>query len=108
MQGEGDWAAWKSESSLKSRLVNGLYVYEGASEKLLADGKDHEIDDYLGTDGATIKYNLDIAPVDLSKRPHFGRRLYRAILYVTDNKYADVKDAGAVFVTYLFYFGEVQ
>lgn len=105
LQSEKNWSDWKTEATFKSKVTSDIAVYEGASENLSADGKDHTIDDYLGTgENVTIKYRLQIAPVNKDK---FGNRLYRAILYVTDNKYAKVEEYGAVFVTYMFYFGEV-
>ena len=104
MQSEKDWAYWQNETSFKNEVVNGLAVYNGG-DKLVANGNDRTVDDYLGLKGVAIKYNLEIARVNTTK---FGDRLYRAILYATDNKYANVKEAGAVFVTYMVYMGEVQ
>jgi hypothetical protein len=98
-----DWSYWKNQDRFKNEVIRGLKVYEGGSDDLRLG--EHTIEDYLGTgENVTIKYKLEIAPVNTRK---FGQRLYRAILYASDNKYANIEEAGAVFVTYMYYFGEV-
>ena len=98
-----DWSYWKNQDRFKNEVIRGLKVYEGGSDDLRLG--EHTIEDYLGTgENVTIKYKLEIAPVNTRK---FGQRLYRAILYASDNKYARIEEAGAVFVTYMYYFGEV-
>lgn len=104
LQDEDDWRFWKTESQFSKEVIKGLVTSNEGGDSLKLG--ENTVDDYLGT-GVTIKYKLVIAPVDLPTQTKFGKRLFRAILYVTDNKYADVVDTGAVFVTYLFYFGEV-
>ncbi len=105
MQAVDDWKYWDFENKkydFKEEVVQGLPVYEGGKDLELGE---NTVDDYLGTgENVTIKYKLEIAPVNTKK---FGSRLYRAILYVSDNKYASLEEAGAVFVTYMYYFGEV-
>ena len=109
MQTEKDWAKWKNETTFKSEVVKGLTVYDGG-ENLSANGNDHTIKEYLGLKDVTIKYRLEIAPVNKTK---FGDGLYRAILYATDNRYAELDPANsnfaaAIFVTYMVYMGEVE
>lgn len=103
MQTVDDWKYWEKQESFKTEVVRDLKVYEGGGDNLGVG--EHTIDDYLGTgENVTIKYKLEIAPVNTRQ---FGQRLYRAILYASDNKYANLEEAGTVFVTYMFYFGEV-
>ena len=103
MQTIDDWRYWKNQNLFKTEVVKGLKVYDGGSDDLKLG--EHTVEDYLGTgENVTIKYKLEIAPVNTTQ---FGPRLYRAILYASDNKYANIDEAGTVFVTYMFYFGEV-
>jgi prepilin-type N-terminal cleavage/methylation domain-containing protein len=116
LQEEGDWSIWKSEQSFQREVLRGLTIDtsgspEGGGDPLRSG--ENVVRDYLGigrmagnkkSGVVNIKYRLDIEHVNASK---FGRRLYRAILHVSDNEYANVTDTGAVFVTYLFYAGEV-
>ena len=103
LQSENDWVKyWSSESKFGKEVIKGIPTYKGGEPLDLGE---HTVDNYLGTGDVTIKYNLQIEYVNTKK---FGEGLYRAILYVTDNKYADVKETGAIFVTYMAYFGEVK
>ena len=111
-----DWSIWKDETDFRRKVISGIVVDntgnpgEGAALKC---GEVTTVKDYLGigkTSGGgkrglvTIKYKLEIELVDNVK---YGHRLYRAILHVTDNEYANVDTAGAAFITYLVYLGEV-
>ena len=123
MQGEDDyWKFWKDENKFPTEVTKDIFIdtegkpgKNGGNPKLEFGEKEYVVKDYLGigknaggrnrmSGVVNIKYKLVIKPVDTSR---FGWRLYRAILYVSDNEYADVVDTGAVFVTYMFYFGEV-
>jgi prepilin-type N-terminal cleavage/methylation domain-containing protein len=102
MQTIGDWRYWRTPNQFKTEVVRDIRVYEGGPNLRLGEDT---IPNYLGTDeNVTIKYRLEIDTVNTAQ---FGPRLYRAILYASDNKYADLDEAGTVFVTYMFYFGEV-
>ena len=113
-----NWNFWKNEKTFKDKVTQGLAVDNtGDPEEgpKLVYGKVETVEDYLGIGKSggtargqvTIKYRLDIEPVtDSSGKMKYGHSLYRATLFVTDNEYADI-DTGAVFVTYMFYLGEV-
>ena len=87
--------------------------------------EEYEVTDYLGlsrmannskSGRINIRYRLEIEVVamkstDLNGNTKiiaepYGKRLYRAILHVTDNPSTSL-DNGTVFVTYLAYLGEV-
>ena len=109
MQSAKDWTKWKNEATFRNEVVKGLTGYNGG-ENLSANGNDHTIKEYLGLKDVTIKYRLEIAPVN---KTLFGDGLYRAILYATDNRYAELDPsksnfAAAIFVTYMVYMGEVE
>ena len=119
MQGEADWATWKSESKFKTAIIKGVKVDtsgdnpKGDQKGQLRVGVEDKIEDYLGlgkkannskSGRINIRYKLYIAPVN--QPDNYGGRLYRAILYVTDNPSLDL-DYGTIFVTYLAYLGEV-
>ncbi len=128
MQGEADWKFWKDKSSFISAIKNaGLKVdTKGDSPKgdhVLKIGSEDRVEDYLGlskkannskSGRINIRYKLEIELVarrilkngQYIDQPLYGKRLYRAILHVTDNPSLDV-DNGTVFVTYMAYLGEV-
>ena len=127
MQGEDDWSLWEDEGKFKSALIKDLKIDTSGNsllgnDALHADGQVHKVSDYLGlaqksrngkSGQISIRYMLQIDEV---KNPEdFDKRLYRAILRVTDNpslalvKTVDGKKEynGMVFVTYFAYLGEV-
>ena len=122
MQKEGDWKYWKNEKTFRDTIVKGVKVdtsgdnLAGNKGLVIGEGK---VDDYLGlgrmadnskSGRITIRYRLEIDVVSKTvsgkKVEPYGKRLYRAILHVTDNPSLDL-DNGTVFVTYLAYLGEV-
>jgi prepilin-type N-terminal cleavage/methylation domain-containing protein len=119
MQSEADWATWKTESKFKTAIIRGVKVDtsgdspKGDQKGQIREGSEDKIEDYLGlgkkannskSGRINIRYKLDIAQVN--QPDNYGGRLYRAILYVTDNPSLDLS-YGTVFVTYLAYLGEV-
>ena len=143
MQGKDDWPLWESESAFKREIVKNLKIDTSGNDPLgdhqivIASStiEDDKVSDYMGlakmsrnrkSGQITIRYRLEIESVPEfvgSRRVEpFGKRLYRAILHVTDNptlalaekdrgndgktKYIDTGH-GIVFVTFLAYLGEV-
>ena len=119
MQSEADWATWKLEKSFKAAIIKGVRVDtsgespKGDQKGQIRVGIEDKIEDYLGlgkkannskSGRINIRYKLDIVPV--TRPDDYHNRLYRAILYVTDNPSLDLS-YGTVFVTYLAYLGEV-
>ena len=122
MQKKSDWPKWKDEKAFRTAIAKGVKVDtkgnpKGDHQLNLGEG---EVKDYLGLGALAdnsksgrinIRYRLEIAPVKSAKMlggtfEPYGKRLYRAILHVTDNPSLNL-DNGTVFVTYLAYFGEV-
>ena len=120
MQTADDWPTWKDEAKFKNAIQKaGLKVdTSGASPKGDHDlkiGVEDKVEDYLGLGAMSgnsksgrvnIRYRLDIAVVTGLSGELYGKRLYRAILRVTDNPSTSL-DNGTVFVTYMPYLGEV-
>ena len=128
MQTEKDWPTWKDEKKFKAAVVKGVKVDTSGDPKgnqQVRVGVEESVTDYLGlakkSDNSksgriNIRYRLDIDVVarkgtDINGNSRvidepYGKRLYRAILHVTDNPSLAV-DNGTVFVTYLAYLGEV-
>ena len=128
MQKEEDWKYWKDEKTFRTTVVKGVKIDTSGDPKgnqQVRVGVEESVTDYLGlakmSDNSksgriNIRYRLDIEVVarkstDLNGNTKvidepYGKRLYRAILHVTDNPSLSV-DNGTVFVTYLAYLGEV-
>ncbi len=129
MQKEEDWNYWKDEAKFKKAIVKGVNVDTSGNPKgnqPVKVGVEESVTDYLGlakkSDNSksgriNIRYKLDIEVVamkstDLNGNTKiiaepYGKRLYRAILHVTDNPSTSLENNGTVFVTYLAYLGEV-
>ena len=143
MQGEDDWQYWKTEETFKKEIVKDVKIDTSGNNplgdhqvKIASDAVvDDKVSDYLGlarksrngkSGQITIRYRLEIDVVPTyngrKKEDPFGKKLYRAILHVTDNptlalaekdvgrdgktKYIDTGN-GLVFVTFFSYLGEV-
>ena len=129
MQKEEDWNYWKDEAKFKKAIDKGVNVDTSGNPKgnqQVRVGVEESVTDYLGlakkSDNSksgriNIRYKLDIEVVamkstDLNGNTKiiaepYGKRLYRAILHVTDNPSTSLENNGTVFVTYLAYLGEV-
>ena len=118
------WDDWKTKKRFIDAIAKaGLKVdTSGTNPKgdhSLKIGVEDEVKDYLGlakmannskSGRINIRYRLDIEPVVQKIRGKdvepYGKRLYRAILRVTDNPSTSLDNA-TIFVTYLAYLGEV-
>lgn len=129
---QDDWSLWESESRFRQAIVQDLKIDTSGNSpagnyqiQLASDSvEEGEVPDYMGlakksrngkSGQITIRYRLEISEV---KNPEsFDKRLYRAILHVTDNptlplaerengKWVDTGN-GLVFVTFFAYLGRV-
>ncbi len=122
MQSEDDWIYWKDEKKFREAIVKGVKVDTSGDPKgnhQIKVGVEEKVTDYLGlskladnskSGQVSIRYKLEIKVVSEKIKGKdvepYGKRLYRAILRVTDNPSLDLDNA-TVFVTYLVYLGEV-
>ena len=125
MQSEDDWESWKTKTAFVNAIKKAKIKVDTSGDDIKGDhelkiGFEDTVEDYLGlakkaenskSGRINIRYKLDIDVFVVKENGKdlepYGKRLYRAILHVTDNPSLDL-DNGTIFVTYLPYMGEVQ
>ena len=103
------WNTWSAENAFAAAVMRGVRIDTGEgpgtgqalTPSAGGDSYEGSVDEYLGLKKTFIKCR-----VTFTKVTEYGGRLYRVTLWVTDNRVAAMT-SGTVFVTYLFYFGEV-